>query len=54
MQKPPRGIGIPKCTCIADETNKIIEHDEINCNYHVHSSQVARDWIETNLWNPNG
>ena len=53
MKKPPRGIGIPRCTCVADPDGNIVQPDDVNCNYHVITSQEARDWIETNLWNPN-
>lgn len=52
MKKPPRKIGIPRCTCPADSDGNIIQEDQ-NCNYHVISSQQSRTWIEANLWNPN-
>lgn len=52
MKKPPRKIGIPRCNCPADADGNILQEGN-DCNYHVRSSQHARDWIETHLWNPN-
>lgn len=55
MKKPPRGIGIPKCTCETLEDGITINPEfdtEGNCNYHDKSSAESIAWVESNLWDP--
>lgn len=54
MKKPPRAIGIPRCTCkTLDDDVTTIDPDfdsEGNCNYHDRSSTDSITWVEANLW----
>lgn len=56
MFKPPRKMGIPRCTCETLGNSHVIDPDfdsEGNCNYHDRSSPESITIIESTLWNPD-